>query len=131
MYPWTHLPPPLSPREFYVLLALFKADLHAYGLKGQVEKDSLGSIKLSDGTLHPLLVRLHDQGLIDMVGQQPVGASGRTRMHYAISDSGTICLREELTRLQHVVKMSEAIRLLKIETPSDIARLLNNFSTDV
>lgn len=127
MYPWTLLPPPLSAQEFYVLLALAHGPAHAYRLKSQTMKDSLGSIRIADGTLYPLLARLGEEGFITMAGDQPAGKSGRIRAHYALTLEGTIRLREELTRLRHVVKMGEAIRILEDETPPDIARMLNSF----
>jgi DNA-binding PadR family transcriptional regulator len=119
MYPWTHLPPPLSTREFYILFALARQESRAYRLKGEIEKDSLGSLKISDGTIYPLLVKLHDEGLIDL-------ADGSNRQHrrYSISEGGRIRLREELQRLNHVVKVSESAGLLENEMPTDIARLL-------
>jgi DNA-binding PadR family transcriptional regulator len=124
MYPWTHLPAPLSPQEFHLLLALAHGESHAYKLKGQIEKDSLGSLKITDSTLYPLLARLHGKGLVDMVSLRPVEESGKSRKHYALSEEGTICLKEELTRLRHVAKMSESMGIFEDETPPDIARML-------
>lgn len=50
-YPWTHLPKPLSVQEFYVLLAFTAGESYPYELKARVMNDSLGSVKLADGTL--------------------------------------------------------------------------------
>ena len=72
-------------------------------------------------------MRLHDQGLIDIIGKRPTGKSGTPRIHYQISEEGIICLKEELTRLRHIMKMTEAMRILENETPPDIARILNSF----
>ena len=119
MYPSTHLPPPLSIREFYILFALARHESHAYKLKGQVEKDSLGSLKSPDGTIYPLLAKLHGEGYIDL-------ADGSNNKHrrYEISEMGSIRLREELQRLHHIVKVSETAGLLENEVPTDIARIL-------
>ena len=126
MYPWTHLPPPLSIREFYILFALARHKSHAYKLKGEIEKDSLGSLKISDGTIYPLLVKLHGEGFIEL-------ADGSTKKHrrYGISESGSIRLREELQRLNHIVKVSESAGMLENEVPPDIARLLLDAQTRV
>lgn len=130
MYPWTHLPSPLSPQEFHVLLALAHGQSHAYKLKSQIMNDSLGSLKITDSTLYPLLARLHGEGLVDLVSLQPVGKSGKSRKHYSLSEEGIICLREELTRFRHVMKMNESLRILEDETPPDIARMLLEVSRE-
>lgn len=130
MYPWTHLPPPLSVREFHVLFALYRAESTVYGLRGQIELDTFGSVKIPDGTIYPLMVRLHDQGLIDLVRTEVGDEVGKPRKIYGLSENGTSRLREEFTRIEHVVKLARASGILDFEVPNEVERLLraSNFS---
>lgn len=130
MYPWTHLPPPLTAQEFHVLFALYRGESHAYGLRGEVEKDTLGSIKMADGTIYSLIARLHGQGYIDLVRVEPVSEAGKPRKIYAISEEGTIRLREEFIRIEHVVKMARSSGLLDFEVPNEVERLLRDFKRE-
>ena len=124
VYPWSHASSPLSPQEFHVLLALADKECYAYQLKGQVMKDSLGSVNIADGTLYPLLSRLHGIGFVDMTGRKAAGKSGKTRLHYALSAEGRLRLIEEPQRLSHVMKLSENRGLLDEIGPVDMAKLL-------
>ena len=116
VYPWSHASSPLSPQEFHVLLALADKECYAYQLKGQVN--------IADGTLYPLLSRLHGIGFVDMTGRKAAGKSGKTRLHYALSAEGRLRLIEELQRLSHVMKLSENRGLLDEIGPVDMAKLL-------
>lgn len=128
MYPYSYLPKPLRTLEFYTLLALAHRQMHAYALISTVHQHSLGSIKLTDGQLYPLLTRLHDQGLIDMLGEKPAGKSGKPRLHYGISDQGAIRLQEEATRLKHAVELAASAGILENPVPTDLQRMIKSLS---
>jgi DNA-binding PadR family transcriptional regulator len=125
MYPYDHLPKPLKTHEFYVLLALSREEAHAYRLKSRIANDSLGSVKITEGTLYPLLQKLHDEGLIDLLGEKPAGKSRKSRLHYGISPGGVIRLKEELKRLDHAIEIGKNAALMtENELPTDIQRTL-------
>ncbi len=124
-YPFSHLPKPLSTSEFYILLALAHSSLHAYAIKGAIANDSLGSVTLKDGKLYPLLAKLHEQELIKIARTSPAGKSGKPRTHYTISEIGLIHLKDELTRLDHALKIGKNIGLMpENEIPTDLQRAL-------
>ena len=128
MYPSSHLPKPLPPAQYYILLALAKAPSHAYPLKAVAQNSSLGSVKIPANKLYPLLSNMHDEGLIDMLGEKPAGKSGHTRMHYGISDYGKIRLQEESQRLEHALKIAETVGALTNPLPTDLQRVLKSLS---
>ncbi len=128
MYPNSYLPPPLSIQEFYVLLALSRSELHAYAIIHAVQKDSLGSINLTNGRVYKLVSQLHDIGLIDMISPDPAEQStkpySKIRVKYSISTNGHIRLQEEMKRLDHAVGIGKATGLLDNPIPTDIQRLI-------
>ena len=126
MYPHPDLPKPLRPTEFYLLLALSRGPLHGYALKAVVQNDSLGSVYIPDSKIYLLLTSLIGQAFIDDIGKRPTGKSGVPRTHYAITHHGTLRLKEELTRLDHAIKIGKSAGLMEDSTPIDIQRLLLN-----
>jgi DNA-binding PadR family transcriptional regulator len=129
MYPDVFLPKPLSAQTLYVLLVLSSSSLHIYALKSAILNASLGSVNLSDGRIYTLVRKLHHEGLIELADTAPAGKSGMARIHYTISDHGLICLKEELTRLNHVIKIANHAHLLEHTTPLDIQKLIVRHGT--
>ncbi len=126
MYPYSHLPKPLPPAQYYILLALYRENSHAYPLKAAILNSSLGSIKIPATKLYPLLTTMHTEGLIEMLGKKPSGKSGKPRMHYGISEYGIIRLQEESQRLEHAVKIAKSIGTLDNQIPTDLQRMLKS-----
>ena len=130
MYTYSDAPKPLRTGEFYILLALARRPMHAYLLMGEAQKDSLGGVVIKPGKLYPLVTRLHEEGLIDMIGRGPAGKSGKDRMYYAISPYSTLRLKEECQRLNYAVGIAKSAGLLEQdEVPFDIQRLMLNLKT--
>ena len=109
MSPYNYLLKPLSPISFYILMAVSRSPLHAYAIKGSVANISQGSVNVKDATISKALSRLHDDGLIDIIGRQTTGKSGTLRVHYQISDEGKDRLGDELKRLRHALEVAEYI----------------------
>ena len=128
MYPYSHLPKPLPPAQYYILLALTIESPHAYPLKASVQNNSLGSVKVSAAKLYPLLQAMHDEGLVDMLGEKPSGKSGKLRMHYGIAEHDKIRLQEESQRLEHATKIARRVGALYNQVPTDIQRMLKSLS---
>jgi PadR family transcriptional regulator PadR len=126
MYTYPPLFPALPNQTFYVLLALSRGEAYAYAIGAIAINDSLGTIKMGDGTLYPLLKRMSEDRLIEEAGLQPAGKSGKDRMHYRLTQEGRFCLEEEAKRFRHAVKIAEAAGLLNNPVPTEIRRLLNN-----
>lgn len=128
MYPSTHLPPPLPTQMLYILLALARDELHAYTLRAVTINDSLGSVKMADGTFYPILKRMLTQGLIHEAGLQPAGKSGQYRQHYRITQHGQDRLKQELKRLKHTVAIGEAAGYFQDELPLELQQLLRQLA---
>lgn len=106
-----------------MLLALARGDLHGYAIKNVVLNDSLGGVDISTGRLYQLLNKLHDEGLIEFVELRATNRSGIKRVHYGLSEMGTIRLQEELKRWEQAVKIGRANQLMNNPVPTDIQRL--------
>ncbi len=104
--------------EFYILLVLANGSRHRYAIKGAVANASLGSVMLKDGALYPMLERLCEEGLVDMVSRSPAGKSGKERLHYEISGHGRIRLQEEAQRLRHAVEIMRGMGIFENDVPS-------------
>lgn len=126
MYPYSYLPAPLSAQAFYALLALSRTELHVYAIRSAILNDSLGSINLAQGRVYALINHLHNEGFVEISGTKPAGKSGKERLHYAISPHGTLRLKDEITRLEHAVKIAQSAGLTQSDIPTDIQRLLLN-----
>ena len=124
MYPYAYLPKPLSAQNLYILLALARSELHTYAIKGAVFNDSLGAVVLDRGRVYRLVEELHGQGLIDLIRAQPARKGTIPRKHYRISAAGTIRLKEEISRLGHIMKIAEKAGLTETGVPLDIQKLL-------
>ena len=124
MYPYSYLPKPLSTQILYILLALARSDLHPYAIKGAVFNDSLGAVVLDRGRVYRLVEELHGQGLIDLTSTQLARKGTVPRKNYRISEAGTIRLKEEISRLGHLMKIAENAGLTETGIPLDIQKLL-------
>ena len=102
-----NLPPALSHGTFYILIALSRGELHGYDLGAVAQNDSLGSIQMKDGRLYQHVKKLVNEGLAEEAGTYPAGKLGKERLHYRITPTGTIRLKEELMRMEHAVKIGE------------------------
>src|ERR1051326_3290453 len=88
---------PLRAPSYFVLAALLDGPLHGYAVLKRVVDLSGGSVRLAPGTLYAVLDRLHETGLITMVGEEIV--NGRSRRSYALTADGGRLLRAEADRL--------------------------------
>jgi len=96
----------LKPADFHILLALAERPLHGYGLMKEVERESSGRVWLEIGSLYRILARLLESGLI------AEGDSDERRRQYRITTLGRRLLKEEAQRLEALVELSRARKLL-------------------
>lgn len=75
--------------ELCVLSLLSRADMYGFELVGAIS----AQIKISEGTIYPLLKRIKDDGFVTTYLQE--SQEGPPRKYYSITDSG----RENLRRL--------------------------------
>jgi DNA-binding PadR family transcriptional regulator len=86
----------MSDPTLLVLSSLAEGDKHGYAMMQDIE--AFAGIRLGPGTLYGAITRLEEYGWI-----RPAGARSR-RQPYSITPSGREHLRQELARLQQIVK---------------------------
>lgn len=102
---------PLKPAVLHILLALADADLHGLGIADRVEETTDGSIELGPGTLYRSLKEMVEEGLIRETAA-PEPAADPRRRYYAITAAGRRRAAHEAARLEHLVEVARARRLL-------------------
>ena len=111
--------PPLTPAMFHVLLALAGDDLHGYAILKEVEHRTAGEVKLSTGTLYGIIKRLLNEGLIIELRQRPAARDDdERRRYYRLTPKGREVAAAEAERLEKVVALARARRLLKRTQPA-------------
>lgn len=101
---------PLNPRAFYILLALAEQESHGYAIAKGVEAATDGVIRLTAGTLYPLIRQMLADGWIAECGMAP-DRDPRRRM-YRLTPWGTRVAQAEAARLAQAVRMAAKQRLL-------------------
>jgi len=111
-----HVPPPLKPADFHILLALAERPRHGYEIMKQVERESGGTVRLEVGTLYRLLARLLEAGWLEESNPGRDNVRDDGRRHYRLTRLGRRTLRSEAGRLALVV---QSLRLRKLLPQGD------------
>lgn len=103
---------PLNPRAFYILLALAAQESHGYAIAKSVEAATDGVVRLTAGTLYPLIRQMLADGWI------AESASDRDqdprRRLYRLTPWGTRIAQAEAQRLAQAVRMASKYSLLPV-----------------
>jgi DNA-binding PadR family transcriptional regulator len=102
---------PLPSAAFHILLALVDGDLHGYGIMRAVEEQTSGRTRLGPGTLYSSLQTLREAGAINEVESEAAGTE--RRRHYRLSASGMKLVRSEAERLQEMVGVARAKKVME------------------
>lgn len=101
---------PLNPRAFYILLALAAGESHGYAVAKEVESATEGVVRLTAGTLYPLIRQMLADGWIAECGtsrdQDP------RRRSYRLTPWGVRIAQAEAARLAHALRMASQNKLL-------------------
>jgi len=100
---------PLNPRAFYILLSLAEEDRHGYAIGKAVETITDGAVRLTPGTLYPLIRQLLDDGWILELGED---AHDPRRRRYRLSALGKRVAQAEARRLDALVRVARSFDLL-------------------
>jgi len=92
---------PLSEATYYTMLSLVEP-LHGYGIMKKVAQISNGAVKPGPGTMYGILATLEKEGLI-------MPADIR-RKRYILSIPGRLVLKEQIDRLEIMVKNARDVR---------------------
>jgi DNA-binding PadR family transcriptional regulator len=110
---------PLTPAMFHVLLALAGDDLHGYAILKEVALRTGGEVHLSTGTLYGIIKRLLNDGLIVERRERPAARDDdERRRYYRLTAPGREVAAAEAERLERVVALARARRLLKKAQPA-------------
>lgn len=100
---------PLNPRAFYVLLSLAEEDRHGYAIAKAVESITEGAVRLTPGTLYPLVRQLLTDGWIL---ELPEDHDDPRRRRYRLSALGKRIAQAEARRLDALVRVARSFNLL-------------------
>jgi DNA-binding PadR family transcriptional regulator len=100
---------PLNPRIFYILLALAEEDRHGYAIAKAVESITDGTVRLTPGTLYPLVRQLLVDGWILELAED---AHDPRRRRYRLSAVGKRVAQAEARRLDALVRAARSFNLL-------------------
>ena len=107
-------PQPLTPALFQVLLALADRDQHGYGILKEVERQTLGDVRLSTGTLYGIIKRLVSDGLIAEVPTRLApDDDDQRRRYYTLTPQGRATAIAEAERMEKVIATARQKRLLR------------------
>lgn len=104
----------MTARTLQILLALAEGPLHGYGIKQRVEERTEGEVRLGSGTLYEAVHRLLEQGALEEVevpADEP-RSGGPPRRFYALTAAGRAALRDELGRMDALVRYARGRDLL-------------------
>jgi DNA-binding PadR family transcriptional regulator len=100
---------PLNPRVFYILLSLAQEERHGYAIAKAVESITEGGVRLTPGTLYPLIRQLLLDGWIVELGED---AHDPRRRRYRLSSLGRRIAQAESRRLDALVRVARSFDLL-------------------
>lgn len=99
---------PLNPKDFLILLALSRDDLHGYGIVKAAEEHSDGKIRFDPANLYRSLKKLERDGLVrEADPPTEVGPEDSRRRYYGITEFGRVVVSAEAQRL---VKLTQGAR---------------------
>lgn len=98
---------PLSPRVFSVLLALADGEQHGYGIARAIETHSGGTIRITSGTLYPIIRQMLDNGWIAEIDNEDP-----RRRTYRLTPRGRRIAQAEAARLAETVRIARDCKLL-------------------
>jgi DNA-binding PadR family transcriptional regulator len=101
---------PLTHVVYHILLSLSGDRRHGYGVIKDVERRTGGRLELEAGTLYAAIRRLRDDGLLEEA-EGPPDADARRR-YYGLTPLGRAVLRAESERLEELVELARAARVL-------------------
>lgn len=100
---------PLNPRTFYVLLSLAEEDRHGYAISKAVESITDGAVRVTPGTLYPLIHQLLVDGWIVELSED---AEDPRRRRYRLTALGKRVAQAEARRLDALVRVARSFKLL-------------------
>lgn len=95
----TAMQTPLSPIDFYILLALADQERHGYGILQAVSDESQGAVTIGPGTLYGAIKRLTAQQWIEVSPRRPKRDDARRTVYYRLTAKGRTAARHHAEHL--------------------------------
>jgi DNA-binding PadR family transcriptional regulator len=102
---------PLPSAAFQILLALADCDSHGYGIMRHVAEQTSGRMRLGPGTLYSSIQSLLEAGCIEEVECE----SPDRRRCYRLTSAGRTRVRDEVERLEELLRVARSKKLLEGE----------------
>jgi len=104
---------PLTPAVFHILLALADGERHGYGIMQEVAARTGGTMRMGPGTLYGSIKRMLADGLIEASDERPdPELDDERRRYYRLTNFGLRVAHAETRRLEQVVRIAHAKRIL-------------------
>lgn len=104
---------PLTPAVFHILLALADSERHGYGIMRDIAERTRGAVRMGPGTLYGTIQRMLADGLIVVADERPDPAhDDERRRYYRVTDLGLRVTQAEALRLEQLVRLALAKRVL-------------------
>jgi DNA-binding PadR family transcriptional regulator len=100
-------PLPLSPRVFAVLLAIADGEQHGYGIARAIETQSGGAVRITSGTLYPIIRQMLLDGWITEIDNEDP-----RRRSYRLTPRGRRVAQAEASRLVELIRIARECKLL-------------------
>src|SRR5690242_21504128 len=103
----------MRPIEFHILLALASEDRHGYAILQEIARLTDDELEVEPGTLYRALHRMLIDGWIAESGRRPAAdLDDERRRYYRLTPAGRRVAAAEAARLQRLVAVARAHRLL-------------------
>ena len=109
---------PLTPAVFHILLALADRERHGYGIMQDIAERTDGAMRMGPGTLYGSIKRMLADGLIEKSSERPdPELDDERRRYYRLTDLGRRVLGAEARRLEQLLRIAQAKRVLPVPGP--------------
>jgi DNA-binding PadR family transcriptional regulator len=104
---------PLTPAVLHIMLALVDGERHGYSIMQEVTQRTGGKVRMGPGTLYGSIKRMIADGLVEESGERPdPELDDERRRYYRLTGFGQRVLRAEIHRLEQIVQLAQAKRLV-------------------
>ena len=107
-------PPTLTPAAFHIMLVLADGENHGYAIMREVAEHTGGSMRLGPGSLYGTIKRMLADGWIVESDERPdPELDDERRRYYRLTGVGRRLVQTEAERLEQLVNIARAKRLLR------------------
>ncbi len=98
---------PLTESYFYILLCLYKENLHGYAIMQKAKEISEGKVVIGAGTMYGATSNMIKKAWIEEIQEEAKDERGKRA--YKLTEVGKQVLEQELARLENLVTTAKSI----------------------